>query len=37
MVSVEDWSWAEIAGMADEMGFGVGTGEGGGDAWPVLV
>lgn len=37
MVSVEDWSWAEIAGMAEERGFGVGTGEGGGVARPVVV
>lgn len=29
VVSVEDWSWADIAEMADVKGFGVGTGDGG--------
>lgn len=37
VVSVEDLSCADIAGMAEYRGFGVGTGEGGGDARFVKV
>lgn len=37
LVSVEDRSWFEMAGMAVERGFGIGTGEGGGDKRLVVV
>lgn len=37
VVSVEDWSWVEMAEMADERGFGTGTGDGGGDTRFVVL